>query len=128
VTGREVWAGLELLDRQLLDRSGVLCGNVDDIELTEPDADGVVYVEALLVGPGILLERFGHARLGRWLRHLLDLADDSRTAAIPASLISDVGSAVTVATDADALASTATERWWRDHLIDHVPGGRRARG
>jgi sporulation protein YlmC with PRC-barrel domain len=48
--------GLELLDRQLVDREGVLCGKVDDLEL-ETGADGSLVVAALLVGPGAWPER-----------------------------------------------------------------------
>ena len=51
--GRVLHAGLHLLDRQLRDRHGRLCGKVDDVEL-ERTADGTVVVTAILSGPGHL--------------------------------------------------------------------------
>lgn len=50
--GRRVWAVLELLDRQLVDRDGRLVGKVDDVEFELPDdPDGLpCWVSALLVG------------------------------------------------------------------------------
>lgn len=34
MAGRVLHAGLQLLDRQLVDRNGHLCGKVDDLELS----------------------------------------------------------------------------------------------
>jgi hypothetical protein len=52
---------LHLLDRQVIDADGRLCGKVDDVELTQtPDA---LQVTGLLSGPPALLERLG-GRLG----------------------------------------------------------------
>ena len=34
--GRQVWAGLELLDHQIVDRPGHMAGKVDDLELEPP--------------------------------------------------------------------------------------------
>ena len=66
--GRRLHAALDLLDRQLRDRNGRLCGNVDDIELARSADTGEVYVTALLSGPGHLAYRLGRRRFGRWLR------------------------------------------------------------
>ena len=66
---RVVHAGLQLLDRQLVDREGVLCGKVDDVEI-EVDDDGRAYVTAILCGPGALLSRTGRTRrpaCSRWV-------------------------------------------------------------
>jgi hypothetical protein len=128
VTGRVLWAGLELLDRQLVDRNGALCGNIDDLELSDPNADGNVFVEGIVAGPGVLLQRLGARRLGRWLERMMATMDDGRRSVVSASLISDFGSAVTLAIDAEELATAAAERWWREHLIEHIPGSRRADG
>jgi hypothetical protein len=126
MTGRVIWAGLELLDRQMIDHDGVLCGNVDDLQLSEPTADGTVYVEAIVAGPGAVLERVGARRLGRWLQGSMAAMDSGLRALIPAELISDIGSSIRMAVNAEELATTATERWWREHLIEHIPGSLRA--
>jgi sporulation protein YlmC with PRC-barrel domain len=124
-TGRVIHAGLGLLDRQLVDRDGRLCGKVDDIELTEPDELGNVHLAAILCGPGALLTRTGHRRLGRWLRRHAGAV--SPTAAedptrIPFHLVADIGSHVTLAMDSEDVATFGAERWTRDHIIRHIPG------
>jgi hypothetical protein len=127
---RVVHAGLHLLDRQLVDRDGVLCGKVDDIELTEED-DGRVYVSAILCGPGALLERTGAARLGGWLRRFA--AGSYPWAGDPGRVgferVTELGDHVDLDVSHEDLATFAGERWVRDHLIGRLPGGdRRADG
>jgi hypothetical protein len=126
VTGRHLYAALHLLDRQLVDRDGVLCGKVDDLELTPTD-DGTLYVSAVVSGPGALWYRLGRRRLGRWWRDHIGVlmgtteADPDR---IPIRNVADIGSAVTVSIDSASLPSLAAEHWVRDHLIGHIPGSR----
>ena len=58
--GRQVWAVLELLDRQLVDREGRLVGKVDDVEFELPDdPGGLPRVTALLAGLGALANHIG---------------------------------------------------------------------
>ena len=124
--GRVLHAGLHLLDRQLRDRAGRLCGKVDDLEL-ERTTDGTVYVTAVLSGPGHLLYRMGRRRVGAWLGKLTthversSLADPGR---IPYDRVSAIGTTVDLAVDADDVATFAVERWTRDHIVGHVPGSR----
>src|SRR2546426_5894659 len=47
-TGRPVDAGLDLLDRQLIDPDGRMAGNVDDLELAIPTEGGRPVVTAIL--------------------------------------------------------------------------------
>jgi len=122
--GRVLYAGMSLLDRQLVDRSGRPCGNVDDCELEEGPT-GALHVSAVLAGPGVLATRLGWRRLGPWLEWVGALVFPSpvdRPQRIPFSRVSDVGSAVHLAVDADELATMAGERWVRDHVIRHIPG------
>jgi sporulation protein YlmC with PRC-barrel domain len=123
--GRVIHAGLGLLDRQLVDRTGHLCGKVDDIELTEPDELGNVHLAAIVCGPGALLTRTGHRRLGQWLRRMTKHAFPSGRddpARIPFSRVADIRNHVTLAIDSEELATYAAERWTRDHVISHIPG------
>jgi sporulation protein YlmC with PRC-barrel domain len=125
--GRILFAGLHLLDRQLLDRSGRRCGKVDDLELGEPDAAGNVYVTAVLTGPGSLLWRTGHHRLGGWLRRLAaEVFDSDRDdpVRVPIERVADIGNHVTLSLEAAEVATAAGERWMREHVIDHIPGAR----
>ena len=124
-SGRVLHAGLALLDRQLVDRSGRLCGKVDDLELTEPDESGNIYVAAIITGPGALMGRVGRRRIAGWLRSHIprmfpsDLADPGR---IPFGNVADLGNHVTLSLDDEQLATHAAERWTRDHIIRHIPG------
>ena len=46
-------AGLQLLDRQIVDRDGRMTGKVDDLELTQLE-DAPPFLSALITGPGAL--------------------------------------------------------------------------
>ena len=122
--GREVWAGLHLLDRQLVDRDGRLAGNADDIEL-EPGDDGkALFATGIYSGPGALSYRFGWRRFGRWREraHAALDADVRRLSPIPFALVTELGSSIHLAADADDLPASASEKWVRDHLVGRIPG------
>ena len=127
MAGRVLHAGLQVLDRQLVDRTGRLCGKVDDLELTEPDEQGRLYVAAVLSGPGALLARTGHVRLGTWLRRVTAFAlpgDRDDPVRVPFNRVADIGNHITLSLDAEEVATFAGERWMRDHVIGHIPGSR----
>ena len=76
MTGRVFYAGLELLDHQLRDRDGRLCGNVDDLEIERSPDTGELYVTAFRIGPNIDLavdaEDLATSDTERWVRdHLI---------------------------------------------------------
>jgi hypothetical protein len=123
-SGRVYYASLDLLDRQLRDRDGVECGNVDDLELTY-SADGRLIVSALLAGPGVLLYRLGRRRLGAWIQaahRRVGFADDADHTRIPIELAYNISATIDVALDRAELATSAGERWTGDHFIRHIPG------
>jgi hypothetical protein len=67
LTSREIDIALHVLDRQLLDRNGRRCGNVDDLAI-EGGAGEVPEVVAILVGPGFWAQRAGRiGRLAGWI-------------------------------------------------------------
>jgi hypothetical protein len=117
--GQVLDAQLHLLDRQVLDRSGVPVTTVDDLEITgvefdtpiDPDAAAPV-INALLTGPVLATRIFG----GR--------PPESRWERIRWPDIADVGIVVTLGVGADSLDLTWTERWVRDKVIARIPGGR----
>ena len=118
VAGRILDAGLDLMNRQILDPKGVPVSTVDDIELTTPDdpahldPDRPPIVANLLTGPILLTSIFG----GR--------LPQSRFIRIPWKVVADPGTVVTLGVDADSLDASWTERWFRDHVIGRIPGGR----
>src|ERR671923_285859 len=76
MAGRALEAGLQLLDRQLIDKDGRLAGKVDDLELELPEGGGPPVVTAILSGPGALSRRVG-GRLGAWLEVVVNQAGGS---------------------------------------------------
>jgi sporulation protein YlmC with PRC-barrel domain len=123
---RRLYAGLDLLDRQIIDREGRYAGKVDDLELERDDGTGQLHVTALLSGPGTLAYRTGHHRLGRWLQrvNLFVFAHrpDVDPARIPLSRVADIGNHVSFAGDHEEVGSYSAERWVRDHVIGRIPG------
>jgi sporulation protein YlmC with PRC-barrel domain len=122
---KHYWAGLQLLDRQIIDRDGRMAGNVDDAEL-EQDADGHLYVRALLTGPGVLWRRLGAARLGDWLRaaHTRIEGEDGDPARVPIARVVEIGNHVVVSLRHEDMGTFHGERWVRDHFIGRIPGSR----
>ena len=122
---RVLHAGLQLLDRQILDRDGMMAGNVDDLELSELEGGDGLYVSAIFSGAGALAYRVGARRFGRWWQRIVGAMLPDR--AVPAGRIDfahvrDIGDHITVGKSADELASYAFERWTRDHVIRRIPG------
>jgi sporulation protein YlmC with PRC-barrel domain len=63
----EIDIGLRVLDRQLLDKNGRRCGNVDDLAI-EGGAGEEAEVVAILVGPGYWPQRAGFlGRMAAWI-------------------------------------------------------------
>jgi sporulation protein YlmC with PRC-barrel domain len=124
--GRELLLGLQLLDRQIVDRDGRLGGKVDDVELTMPEDGGPPVVTALLTGPGALAQRLG-GRLGRLAavvsRRLAVPGDEGeRPGRVPVREVAAIGDHVRVAASADELPNHAVEAAVRRGIIAHLPG------
>ncbi len=67
MSGVEIDIGLHVLDRQLLDKNGRRCGNVDDLAI-EGGPGEEAEVVAILVGPGYWPQRAGWVgRLAGWI-------------------------------------------------------------
>lgn len=123
--GRRVWAALDLLDRQLVDRNGRLAGKVDDVEFTvDDDPDVLPRVDALLSGLGALANQLG-GDLGRWLTSIerrLALRRDRAPSRIDFGAVKSIGSSIELAADREELDGNRAERWVRDVLITKIPG------
>jgi sporulation protein YlmC with PRC-barrel domain len=114
--------GLDLLDRQILDRDGAPIGKVDDVELGR-GPDGSWHVAALLVGQQVLGDRIG-GLLGRWIAGTARRLSGGRQSPmrIPYGLVAEVTSAVNLSVRHEQLPSPPLEAWLREHLIDRIPG------
>ena len=86
-----------LLDLPILDKDGLYCGIVDDIELEE--VEGTPRVKALLVGPGAFRERFP-----AWAFRLLGWIVGHRITHVPWGAIEEIGSAARLKVTADELS------------------------
>jgi hypothetical protein len=120
-----VWAVLELLDRQLVDRNGRLVGKVDDVELEIDDApDALPRVTALCSGLGALANHLG-GDTGRALaaaERRLTARRDRQAGRVDMAVVREIGSAVELDADREELDTNRAERWTRDVIIDKIPG------
>jgi hypothetical protein len=112
-------AHLHLLDRQVLDVHGVPVAVVDDLELSEIPAGQEIprdmsppVITALLSGPALATRIFG----GR--------PPESRLVRTPWVAVREVGVVIKLSVGRDTQDLSWTERWVRDHVIGHIPGGR----
>ncbi len=115
---------LRLLDHQIVGPSGMLLGNVDDLELVGDE--GGWFVTGLMVGPAALSQRLP-GLLGHWVYavwHRLHPAEDPAPVVIPIDHVTAIGSAVHVdLAAAQALSNTfGVEIWLRRHVISRLPG------
>jgi hypothetical protein len=124
--GRHVWAGLHLLDRQLVDHDGLMAGCVDDIELAEDGEGGRLYATAIRSGPGALAYRLRRRRFGSWLTGVHRLTSVGDATRIPFNSVSEVGASIKIGMGVEEVGTYSTERWVRDHVIDYIPGSRHA--
>lgn len=119
----------QLLDRQIVDVEGRLVGRVDDIAFAVDD-EGYPYVDGLLTGQGALGRRIG-GPVGRLLVAVADRFTDDPPAPplrVPLATVARVDSAVRLRCRAAELPSSPVEAWLRRHLIERIPGSRRASG
>jgi hypothetical protein len=123
-TGRVLDAGLQLLDRQLVDADGRLCGKVDDVEFEAPDGGGLPVATALLTGPGVLGQRSGGriwdslGRLHTWIARGLG-GGPSR---IPFTQVKLISHHIELTVSRADLDAAVTETWTRAHVIEKIPG------
>jgi hypothetical protein len=124
MAGRTMDLALHLLDRQVIDTGGGMVCNIDDIEFAVPDDGAPPYVSAILCGPGALGPRIG-GLLGSWMvaahRHLSRNREEAPDR-IGFELVTDIGSAITVAETRAQLGVCLGEELLHDYLVDRLPG------
>ncbi|MBI3224684.1 MAG: hypothetical protein HYZ39_06465 [Mycolicibacterium cosmeticum] len=114
-------ARLHVLDRQLVDDDGDPMGIVDDLELDGVEFDTEIApgsppprVTGILSGQVLATRIFGGAPPRSKLRE------------IPWDKVTRVGVTVVLAPTDVVSDAHWVERWLRDHVIGHIPGGRHA--
>lgn len=118
---RALDARLQLLDRQLVDDDDDPIGIVDDLELTGIELDQDIpqgseppRVTALLSGKVVATRIFGGTPPRPHLQE------------IPWRLVRSVGITVKLKPNDMRLDVQWVERWLRDRIVKHIPGGRHA--
>jgi hypothetical protein len=120
--GRELYAALHLLDRQVVDaRTGRPVAKVDDLELDlEHDPPTVA---AILTGPQAWGPRFpglfGRAVVA--VHRRLHPGPDPEPCRVPAALVTDVSSAVSI-TGEPPEGVNGLGRWLDEQLVGRIPG------
>jgi sporulation protein YlmC with PRC-barrel domain len=120
---RVVSAGLDLLDRQLVDHRGYMAGKVDDLEL-EGREQGPAVVTAILAGPGALASRVG-GRPGAGLASVherLRPRDREGPARVSFGVVAGVADHVDLTVGREDLDTYVFERWVRERIIEKIPG------
>jgi sporulation protein YlmC with PRC-barrel domain len=113
----EIDIGLHVLDRQLLDKNGRRCGNVDDLAL-EGGAGDVPEVVAILVGPGYWPQRAGLiGKLAGWI-------GGGRRVRVDWKEVDKIGSAVELKGEATELGLGRGDDRLRPY-VDKIPGAGR---
>jgi hypothetical protein len=119
--GRLLDARLHLLDRQLLDHTDAPVGIVDDLEITDIDIDRDIrsgteapQVTGVLSGQVVTTRIFGGT------------PPPSHLQAIPWELVACIAVVVTLKPTDMTFDAGWVERWLRERIIKHIPGGRHA--
>ena len=114
----------DILDQQVVDRTGQRLGKVDGVILELRDGEPP-RVAAIEIGPVTLTRRI-HPRLaewlGGWLRRHGPRSDG--TLRIPWSKVRAIGVDVRVDLIADGTPARAWEEWLREHVVRRIPGAR----
>jgi sporulation protein YlmC with PRC-barrel domain len=117
LSNSEIDIGLHVLDRQLLDKNGRRCGNVDDLEI-EGGPDETPEVVAILVGPGYWPQRAGLiGNLAGWI-------GGSRRVRVDWSDVDKIDSAVVLKREATELGLGRGDDRLRPYL-EKIPGAHR---
>jgi hypothetical protein len=121
--GRELWAALHLLDRQVVDRHQVPTAKVDDLDF-DTEAGPLPVLTDILCGQAALARRFSPraARVFEVLRRVIEAVEEPGPSRISWANVKDVGSCVALSVDRHELAITAGEEWFADHAINRLPG------
>lgn len=109
--GRLIDANLHLLDRQLLDRDGRPVLAVGDVEMDRTDS-GRLVITCLVLGSGLTARFFGADR------------PVSTRETMAWDAVTEIDAAISTDADRDDIPGLWIERWWRDHVIGRIPGGR----
>jgi hypothetical protein len=115
-------ANEDLLDRQILDKDGLMVAKVDDVEIEQLD-DGRVVVTGLLTGPGALGPRLGGflgaLTTAAWSR--LAERPEGQPKRIGFEHVREIDTAVRLDVPRGDLDVDGLEAWTRERVIEAIP-------
>ncbi|HET8719227.1 MAG TPA: hypothetical protein VFM50_15920 [Nocardioidaceae bacterium] len=115
-------ANEDLLDRQILDKDGLMVAKVDDVEIEQLD-DGRVVVTGLLTGPGALGPRLGGflgaLTTAAWSR--LAERPEGQPKRIGFEHVREIDTAVRLDVARGDLDVDGLEAWTRERVIEAIP-------
>jgi hypothetical protein len=117
-----LFAGRQLLDRQIEAKDRRPVGNVDDLEIDLDHPDGPV-VSALLTGQIALGARF-RGRLRVWVTSIAQRlrTGDQAPRRYDVTLLQSVGASVVLNVPHGELQVADLEAWLSEHFIGRIPG------
>jgi hypothetical protein len=117
-----LFAGRQLLDRQIEAKDRRPVGNVDDLEIDLDHPDGPV-VSALLTGQIAVGARF-RGRLRVWVTSMAQRlrTGDQAPRRYDITLVQSVGSSVVLNVPHSELPVADLEAWLTEHFIGRIPG------
>ncbi|MBT2367281.1 PRC-barrel domain-containing protein [Streptomyces sp. ISL-10] len=119
-------AGLDLLDRQVIDRDGKLLGKVDDLRFDDSAAGSPPVLAALLIGQRAFGQRLG-GRLGRWWVAVAGrMAGGATPVEVSVRHVRELGPALTLDVRAESLPGLGrAERLLSHGFVGKIPGAHR---
>jgi len=117
LSGKEIDIGLNVLDRQLLDKDGRRCGNVDDLAI-EGGPGETPEVVAILAGPGYWAQRAG------WIGKLAGWIGGGAKVRVDWDDVAKIDSAVHLKRDATTLGLGRGDDRLRPY-VEKIPGAGR---
>jgi len=111
----------DVLDKQLIDKTGRRMGRVDGIVIALHQGRPPE-VRAIELGSAVLGRRL-HERVGRWLQHLAGRWGWNGVYRIPWRRITVMKHEIRAGMIAERTRALVVERWLRERIVGRIPGG-----
>jgi hypothetical protein len=112
----------DILDKQLIDRSGVKMGRADGVVISWTEGEQPV-VHHLELGAEVLAHRVGRpfVRLVQWGRRRFPVREESVQIILWPAVGEITSHHLKIDLDAETSPAFAWERWLRKHIVEKIP-------
>jgi hypothetical protein len=113
----------DMLDKQLVDRSGMKMGRADGVVIALRDGEQPV-VDHLQLGAEVLAHRLGGpaVRFVKWMRRRFPVREEAVLVVRWPSVAEITSHHMKLDLDAEHTSAFAWERWLREHIVAKIPG------